>query len=135
MPDPATVSAVLAIMDRIGELCQAVASGAPLSSLNDDILIEALSQCEVAVDGGTDETAILAAAPGSDIRRAAPVLRSICLPLSLIDQLMNGVSDMVLARNELSRKLRERSEEHTSELQSLMRISYAVFCLKTKNKT
>src|SRR3546814_10232192 len=27
-----------------------------------------------------------------------------------------------------------RSEEHTSELQSLMRISYAVFCLKTKNQ-
>src|SRR3546814_4923899 len=27
----------------------------------------------------------------------------------------------------------ERSEEHTSELQSLMRISYAVFCLKKKN--
>src|SRR3546814_8103733 len=27
-----------------------------------------------------------------------------------------------------------RSEEHTSELQSLMRISYAVFCLKTQNK-
>src|SRR3546814_6009522 len=30
--------------------------------------------------------------------------------------------------------LRPRSEEHTSELQSLMRISYAVFCLKKKNK-
>src|SRR3546814_10590262 len=29
----------------------------------------------------------------------------------------------------------ERSEEHTSELQSLMRISYAVFCLKKKTKT
>src|SRR3546814_9895425 len=28
-----------------------------------------------------------------------------------------------------------RSEEHTSELQSLMRISYAVFCLKTKKET
>src|SRR3546814_4856778 len=28
-----------------------------------------------------------------------------------------------------------RSEEHTSELQSLMRISYAVFCLKKQNKT
>src|SRR3546814_5520642 len=28
-----------------------------------------------------------------------------------------------------------RSEEHTSELQSLMRISYAVFCLKKKNRT
>src|SRR3546814_7407891 len=32
-------------------------------------------------------------------------------------------------------KRRRRSEEHTSELQSLMRISYAVFCLKKKNKT
>src|SRR3546814_7202797 len=30
---------------------------------------------------------------------------------------------------------RRRSEEHTSELQSLMRISYAVFCLKKKQKT
>src|SRR3546814_1357445 len=29
----------------------------------------------------------------------------------------------------------ERSEEHTSELQSLMRISYAVFCLKKKKTT
>src|SRR3546814_6209399 len=32
------------------------------------------------------------------------------------------------------RHQRQRSEEHTSELQSLMRISYAVFCLKKKNK-
>src|SRR3546814_6285908 len=43
-----------------------------------------------------------------------------------------------LARqSELRRQLQsaeERSEEHTSELQSLMRISYAVFCLKTKTK-
>src|SRR3546814_6882724 len=33
------------------------------------------------------------------------------------------------------RTVEQRSEEHTSELQSLMRISYAVFCLKKKNKT
>src|SRR3546814_6034199 len=33
-----------------------------------------------------------------------------------------------------SDKTVKRSEEHTSELQSLMRISYAVFCLKKKNK-
>src|SRR3546814_9636190 len=31
--------------------------------------------------------------------------------------------------------IEKRSEEHTSELQSLMRISYAVFCLKKKNNT
>src|SRR3546814_1519641 len=33
------------------------------------------------------------------------------------------------------KELAARSEEHTSELQSLMRISYAVFCLKKKNTT
>src|SRR3546814_3803340 len=33
-----------------------------------------------------------------------------------------------------SKSSRPRSEEHTSELQSLMRSSYAVFCLKKKNK-
>src|SRR3546814_2107878 len=32
------------------------------------------------------------------------------------------------------RRLQPRSEEHTSELQSLMRISYAVFCLKKKKQ-
>src|SRR3546814_10799106 len=35
----------------------------------------------------------------------------------------------------IRRRLGQRSEEHTSELQSLMRISYAVFCLKKKKKT
>src|SRR3546814_4983537 len=38
-----------------------------------------------------------------------------------------GLLEKILAQN-------ARSEEHTSELQSLMRISYAVFCLKKKNK-
>src|SRR3546814_2465882 len=36
---------------------------------------------------------------------------------------------------EKAKKMSARSEEHTSELQSLMRISYAVFCLKKKNNT
>src|SRR3546814_8255677 len=36
-------------------------------------------------------------------------------------------------RRESASKQQDRSEEHTSELQSLMRISYAVFCLKKKN--
>src|SRR3546814_8343589 len=39
-----------------------------------------------------------------------------------------------IARPELRLRNVERSEEHTSELQSLMRISYAVFCLKKKKK-
>src|SRR3546814_6504196 len=37
--------------------------------------------------------------------------------------------------DEYGREANDRSEEHTSELQSLMRISYAVFCLKKKNIT
>src|SRR3546814_9595739 len=42
----------------------------------------------------------------------------------------------ILARvsERIGADLRTRSEEHTSELQSLMRISYAVFCLKKKIK-
>src|SRR3546814_6014353 len=44
-------------------------------------------------------------------------------------------AELAIARSEPDRimiLIGERSEEHTSELQSLMRISYAVFCLKNK---
>src|SRR3546814_2114310 len=43
-----------------------------------------------------------------------------------------GWTSVAAARMVLTRKTDFRSEEHTSELQSLMRISYAVFCLKKK---
>src|SRR3546814_7973792 len=45
----------------------------------------------------------------------------------------NVVARLFVAYSQDS-SLMPRSEEHTSELQSLMRISYAVFCLKKKNK-
>src|SRR3546814_2303995 len=54
-----------------------------------------------------------------------------------------GIDNLIfisILTNKLPENVRERarkigrSEEHTSELQSLMRISYAVFCLKKKNK-
>src|SRR3546814_4975012 len=45
-----------------------------------------------------------------------------------------GLDDATLAKFAASHP-ELRSEEHTSELQSLMRISYAVFCLKKKNTT
>src|SRR3546814_1476832 len=45
-----------------------------------------------------------------------------------------GAGAALVERAELVNVLQDRrSEEHTSELQSLMRISYAVFCLKKKN--
>src|SRR3546814_3723342 len=44
----------------------------------------------------------------------------------------NGLKGIELPVNDPVRLALVRSEEHTSELQSLMRISYAVFCLKKK---
>src|SRR3546814_6873293 len=47
----------------------------------------------------------------------------------------NGTTMLQWAMLQQSRTGFERSEEHTSELQSLMRIPYAVFCLKKKQQT
>src|SRR3546814_8117512 len=55
--------------------------------------------------------------------------RDLSLPL---DTSTSGITRHKLRPAATSRPLL-RSEEHTSELQSLMRISYAVFCLKKKN--
>src|SRR3546814_6066010 len=54
------------------------------------------------------------------------------------DQWPTGTSSrrpLSLSRFTIAPSVSRRSEEHTSELQSLMRISYAVFCLKKKNTT
>src|SRR3546814_5737697 len=54
--------------------------------------------------------------------------------ISLIPQVVDAVGDRVpvLGAGGITDGRGVRSEEHTSELQSLMRISYAVFCLKKK---
>src|SRR3546814_9900795 len=75
----------------------------------------------------------------SEIQRRAPVVGSVTR-LRIRSTLASirapsipriGASGSVASTESVSRV---RSEEHTSELQSLMRISYAVFCLKKKNK-
>src|SRR3546814_2984686 len=57
------------------------------------------------------------------------------LPLGVIVASLAFISRRLIAPNAwaIAPALLMRSEEHTSELQSLMRISYAVFCLKKKN--
>src|SRR3546814_9391057 len=65
-------------------------------------------------------------APGVTIRTARTT------SLDVKDEMERGRID--LAMGFLPALKSGRSEEHTSELQSLMRISYAVFCLKKKNK-
>src|SRR3546814_3604482 len=66
---------------------------------------------------------------GCQMDQGVPVL----LNQSGIDGSLANCCD--LRWNDRATRHVQRSEEHTSELQSLMRISYAVFCLKKKNQT
>src|SRR3546814_3885963 len=82
-----------------------------------------------------------AAAGPQNIPRWMPSVVSTVLAISSIDLCVVLSTGMRSARNRASAAATSRlqvssfrSEEHTSELQSLMRISYAVFCLKKKNK-
>src|SRR3546814_1976137 len=80
-------------------------------------------------------TSALAAARAGDRRRSPAKIRLRCRP----EYRANAGSGQSPAVNpplqpRISRETRFRSEEHTSELQSLMRISYAVFCLKKKQQ-
>src|SRR3546814_1032741 len=74
-------------------------------------------------------------------RRDSTVARAGALPLAtqpshtlFISSKVRMSDSQILAFRIFALLLPARSEEHTSELQSLMRISYAVFCLKKKNK-
>src|SRR3546814_5998150 len=46
----------------------------------------------------------------------------------------SGIAASAMSAHAIGNRPQTRSEEHTSELQSLMRISYAVFCLKKKTR-
>src|SRR3546814_8983350 len=63
------------------------------------------------------------------IRRASRSPMTAALPDAALDQLFRSARTYNAFSGEISD---DRSEEHTSELQSIMRISYAVFCLKKK---
>src|SRR3546814_3535872 len=74
---------------------------------------------------------------GRDDAKALPGLQDGRAPARAFhDFMVKAVAGRPIQPFEIEVKLPDwqRSEEHTSELQSLMRISYAVFCLKKKNK-
>lgn len=103
--DASLVSAVLAIIDRIGELNEALEAGIALSDGDDALLIAALN-------AESNVCPIAGAAPQvTQTLNKAPA-RSIRVPLDLLDRIMSGVSDMVLARNELARRLRDVGAEY-----------------------
>src|SRR3546814_7070187 len=72
---------------------------------------------------------------GGPKRRGAIGLYHLAWQLDTIDELAaarDALQDAGAFTGQSSHGATKRSEEHTSELQSLMRISYAVFCLKKK---
>src|SRR3546814_7383405 len=72
--------------------------------------------------------------PAASPDRPIPASNSVDLAIPTLTPLMPmKVSAPLASRRKLLGLSVSRSEEHTSELQSLMRISYAVFCLKNKN--
>ena len=113
VPDAALVSAVLAIVDRIGEVVEAIDAGVSLDDSSEDLLIAALA-----------EDAAPAAAPIAHLVARAPT-RSIRLNVDLLDRMMSGMSDMVLARNELARRLRDEVVDPRVET-ALERLSLTV---------
>src|SRR3546814_2793801 len=72
--------------------------------------------------------------PYTTLFRSA-VARQIYIPLTVGGGVRNCADVRALLSAGADKVSINRSEEHTSELQSLMRISYAVFCLKKKKET
>lgn len=108
-PDRQLVSAVLAVIDRISDMVDAIEAGEEFAAADDEALIGALSldaadSADPASEALQDEPAELASKP-----TGGP--RSIRLPVELLDRMMSGVSDMVLARNDLARRLRENGDQ------------------------
>src|SRR5262245_33454104 len=103
--DGALVSAVLAVIDRIGEMIAAIEAGEEMPAGDDSALIGALAP------GAEGHAAPVVAAVADGQGKAAAAPRTIRLSVELLDRVMSTVSDMVLARNELARRLRESATE------------------------
>jgi two-component system chemotaxis sensor kinase CheA len=103
-PDGALVSAVLAVIDRIGEMVAAIEAGEEMPAGDDSLLIHSL---EPGAEGAAAPATNAVEAQG----KASAAPRTIRLSVELLDRVMSTVSDMVLARNELARRLRESSTE------------------------
>jgi two-component system chemotaxis sensor kinase CheA len=136
-PDRALVSAVLAIIDRIAAMADVIEAGEDLAAFapepSDAALIAALDVSretppEHATEvhrHGDDMTSasprhaparamLNAAEESAPTRRSDPASqRTIRLPVELLDRVMSGVSDMVLARNDLAHRLRQAGTQPT----------------------
>ncbi len=122
-PDSVLVSAVLAIIDRIVEMVDAIEREGICPTGDDSALIAALGLDAPSAADQQDVVYEPAFAPGAGLEPrievekghelAMPVQRTIRLPVELLDRVMSGVSDMVLARNDLAHRLRQAGNQPT----------------------
>jgi len=135
-PDQRLVTAVLAIIDRIAAMVDAIEAKEPFPEGGDEDLIAGLDVsretpenpalegvCEgsnpplhapaSALLGSGEEQAPAGRRSDSVATAAATAQRTIRLPVELLDRVMSGVSDMVLARNDLAHRLRQAGTQPT----------------------
>jgi two-component system chemotaxis sensor kinase CheA len=98
--DSALVTAVLAVIDRISEIVEAIGDGRDQPDADDAPLIAAL---DTNGEEGNVAPTEASATPARKRQSAAP--RTIRLPVDLLDRVMSGVSDMAVARNDLARRI------------------------------
>lgn len=128
---PDLVTASLRVIDRIAALTDALETGQAIYD-NDDELISAMLAFISGSEGVPDPTDEAAHADehfdptnGQDTHARRAQARSVRVSLALLDKLMDGVSDMVLARNEVSRQLR-RTASSTELGHAFERLSTSV---------
>ncbi|ANY19472.1 Chemotaxis protein CheA [Tsuneonella dongtanensis] len=109
-PNARLVTAVLAIVDRIGAMVDAIETGEDMPDGGDDVLLAAIEGDDD--DLGYTAISVSGADPGAARAQASAVQRTIRLPVGLLDDVMASVSDLVLARNDLARRIREAGSDH-----------------------
>lgn len=110
-PGAHLVNGVLAIIDRIAEIVDAIETGESLPEGGDERLIAALEP--EPEDDAIDQPGTPCSTSERKASNGNGSARSIRLPVDLLDRLMSGVSDMVLARNDLARRLRDAGNQPT----------------------
>ncbi len=113
--DRPLVSAVLAIIDRLTDLTETIgAEGKEPAGQDDDVIgtLRAVTRSTAAVPA--PQPALDDAARDEDaLNQTLASWRSIRVPLPLLDSVMTGVTDMVLARNEFARLLRDKVRDQS----------------------
>jgi len=106
-PSRSLVSALLAIIDRIARLVDALDGGMDFEGNPDDATLVA------ALHGQLSATPI---EPARDIDLIAAPSRTVRVAIDRLEELMSQVSDLVLARNELARRLRDAGSDGATDI-------------------